>query len=111
MKLAPLLISTRGSKFGKGCSLVATALPHDRQGATQTCQCSTRVPCQAHPRRLKLPGHWCVHLENPCSSHSSPQRPHELKYGLDERSSNSQDNSALSSSLSPVKLEKCSNAN
>lgn len=90
MKLAPLLISTRDSNFEKGCSLVATALPHDRQGATQTCQCSTRFPCQAHPRLPGLACNWCLHLENPCDSHSSPQRPHELKYGLDELSSHAQ---------------------
>lgn len=90
MKLAPLLISTRDSNFEKGCSLVATALPHDRQGATQTCQCSTRIPCQAHPRPPRLACNWCLHLENPCGFHSSPQRPHELKYGLDELSSHSQ---------------------
>lgn len=90
MKLAPLLISTRDSNFEKGCSLVATALPHDRQGATQTCQCSTRIPCQAHPRLPRLACNWRLHLENPCGSHSSPQQPHELKYGLDELSSHSQ---------------------
>lgn len=90
MKLAPLLISTRDSKFEKGCSLVATALPHDRQGATQACQCSNRIRCQAHPRPLRLAVHWFLHLENPCRSHWSPQRPHELKYGLDEGSSGPQ---------------------
>lgn len=84
MKLAPLLISTRGSNFEERCSLVATALPRDRQGATRTCQCSTRIPCQAHPRPLRVAFHWCPRLENPCSFQPSPQRPHELKYGLDE---------------------------
>lgn len=65
MKLAPLLISTRDSSFEKGCSLVATALPRDRQGATQTCQCSTRFPCQAHPRLPRLASHWCLHMRTP----------------------------------------------
>lgn len=79
MKVVLSLINTK-FKVRRGLLPCCYGTTTRSTGTTQTCQCSTRIPCRAHPRPLRLFAHWCLHLENPCSSHWSPQRPHELKY-------------------------------
>lgn len=49
MKVVLSLISTRDSRFDEGCSLVATALPRDRQGLLRPANAAPAFPAGPTP--------------------------------------------------------------